>query len=38
VQSGPDGNLIREAIGDDFLDDIEKLTGAGPFADDAAFQ
>ena len=31
-------SLIREAIGDDFLDDAEKLTALDAFADDAAFQ
>ena len=30
--------LIREAIGDDFMDDAEKLTALVPFADDAAFR
>jgi starch phosphorylase len=29
--------LIREAIGDDFLDDAQKLTALAPFARDAAF-
>ncbi|MGQ2901642.1 glycogen/starch/alpha-glucan phosphorylase [Neoaquamicrobium sediminum] len=31
-------NLIREAIGDRFLDDIDALKGLDAFADDAAFQ
>lgn len=30
--------LIREAIGDDFLDDAEKLTALDRFADDAGFR
>ena len=30
--------LIREAIGDGFLDDAEKLTDLAPFADDAGFR
>ena len=30
--------LIREAIGDGFLDDAEKLADLAPFADDAAFR
>jgi glycogen phosphorylase len=30
--------LIREAIGDAFLDDLEALTELGRFADDSAFQ
>ena len=30
--------LVREAIGDDFLDDAEKLTALDPFADDAGFR
>ena len=30
--------LIREAIGDGFMDDPEKLRDLDPFADDAAFQ
>ncbi|MBM6577347.1 glycogen/starch/alpha-glucan phosphorylase [Sphingomonas sp. BT552] len=30
--------LIREAIGDDFLDDAEKLSALDPFADDAGFR
>ncbi|BCH55438.1 glycogen/starch/alpha-glucan phosphorylase [Agrobacterium vitis] len=31
-------SLIREAIGDDFLDDAEKLTALDAFAKDSAFQ
>ncbi|MVA24788.1 glycogen/starch/alpha-glucan phosphorylase [Agrobacterium vitis] len=31
-------SLIREAIGDDFLDDAEKLTALDGFAKDSAFQ
>jgi starch phosphorylase len=31
-------NLVREAIGDGFLDDAQKLTALAPFARDAAFQ
>ncbi|KQV66190.1 glycogen/starch/alpha-glucan phosphorylase [Rhizobium sp. Root1220] len=31
-------NLIRESIGDDFLDDAEKLKPLEKFADDAGFQ
>jgi starch phosphorylase len=30
-------NLVREAIGDNFLDDAQKLTDLAPFARDAAF-
>ncbi|WP_405049148.1 glycogen/starch/alpha-glucan phosphorylase [Rhizobium rhizogenes] len=30
--------LVREAIGDDFLDDAEKLTALDRFADDAGFR
>ena len=30
-------NLVREAIGDGFLDDAQKLTALTPFAQDAAF-
>lgn len=30
--------LVREAIGDGFLDDVEKLSALDPFADDAAFR
>jgi starch phosphorylase len=30
--------LLRDAIGDDFLDDAEKLTAVAAFADDSAFQ
>ena len=30
--------LIREAIGDGFMDDAEKLADLAPFADDAAFR
>ncbi len=29
--------LVREAIGDDFLDDAQKLTALAPFAQDAGF-
>jgi len=29
--------LVREAIGDDFLEDAQKLTALAPMADDAAF-
>ncbi|CDI10999.1 MULTISPECIES: glycogen/starch/alpha-glucan phosphorylase [Agrobacterium] len=31
-------SLLRETIGDDFLDDAEKLTALDRFADDAAFR
>ncbi|NTE83812.1 glycogen/starch/alpha-glucan phosphorylase [Agrobacterium tumefaciens] len=31
-------SLLREAIGDDFLDDAEKLTALDRFADDAGFR
>ncbi len=31
-------SLIRDAIGDDFMDDPAALTALAPFADDAAFQ
>nr|WP_112828735.1 glycogen/starch/alpha-glucan phosphorylase [Rhizobium cremeum] len=31
-------SLVREAIGDDFLDDAGKLTALDAFADDASFQ
>src|SRR4051812_31281363 len=30
-------NLVREAIGDSFLDDAQKLTALAPFAEDSAF-
>ena len=31
-------DLIRQSIGDDFLDDAEKLVALDPFADDAGFR